>query len=393
MITLIAVPFIATIIFAVTILLIDKKMKIKGLLKFSFFCLAICSVISVGGYFLGIGHAYNSEIWDLKGVSIKHETEWTTKESRTYTRGSGKNAKTVTEHYTEKHGPYWTLKNDRGDETNISESEYNRWKSIWGFETKIGEHHGSAAFLGTKIDGQIFQCEWNGAFDKIMPLSEIHSYLNKVRASKYSVLKYKEVSEKIKENYPRPADCGKFDGIFNYGANVSITEDDMLLMRRTNAFLGSRYQIHPIYMLFDSTVGMSIVDDIIAAWEGPNKNELVVFVGVEKDSKKMSWIKVESWMDDTTINGCITDLLLNKPFVARTLSNALRETVPTKWHRKKFADFDYLELEISFWCICLAVLLEIMCAVIMIFVYDDIVNNSSGNVSRNYARSYFRRFR
>ena len=164
-------------------------------------------------------------------------------------------------------------------------------------------------------------------------------------------------------------------------------------MRRTNAFLGNRYQIHPIYMLFDSTVGMSIVDDIISAWEGPNKNELVVFVGVEKDSKKMSWIKVESWMDDTTINGCITDLLLNKPFVARTLSNALRETVPTKWHRKKFADFDYLELEISFWCICLAVLLEIMCAVIMIFVYDDVVNNSSGNVSRNYARSYARRFR
>ena len=115
---------------------------------------------------------------------------------------------------------------------------------------------------------------------------------------------------------------------------------------------------------------MNIINDVLSAWQGVNKNELVTFIGIDKITKKMSWIKVESWMDNTQIHGFISDALLEKDFNSKILSDALIKHVPKYWIKKDFRDFDYLSISISLWVVVGVIIFQIIANVIMFYVID-----------------------
>jgi hypothetical protein len=215
----------------------------------------------------------------------------------------------------------------------------------------------------------MYECDWNNEFNTIMPLHSIKRYVNKVRASNASVLKYKQPTEELKQKYPRPSDNNNASAIINYNALIKITEEDFLTLNRTNAVLGPKCEIHCIVLTFDSSTGMDIANDILSAWQGPNKNELLIFIGFDKANHKASWVKVESWMDDTTINGYIVDGILNKDFDTKAYSLALQTIVPKYWKRKHFSDFDYLNVQIPASIIVTTLVLQLLSAVISTIVF------------------------
>jgi hypothetical protein len=366
---------------------VDNKDELKILGAFVGIIFAINLAIT-GISFIGASFSsYYNEIWNYKGVEVEYQMQWTTHETETYKEACGtervysrKDSKgrsqyttrtkyvTKTRHFTRKHGPYWFLKDENGDSTTIDESLYIKWKNIWNNEKQIGCHKGSSAGFDRSIDGPVFSCRWDNSFEKIMPLSSIHKYKNKVRASKYSVMKFKSADEALQKQYPRPADEGNSTPVFLYGAPVSISSDDILILARTNAFLGARHQIHTILILFDSSQSMEVVSDIMNAWQGPNKNELITFAGIDKETKKVNWVKVESWLDNTTINGYITDSILGQDFNCKLYSDTLKTVVPKYWFRKEFKDFDYLNIETPTYISVIVIVLQLITAIITIII-------------------------
>lgn len=314
-------------------------------------------IIIVGsaiGYGVGTANMRHREFINYRVMSVEHQEKWTTEESYTvtihdgYDKDGNEKTHTETRYRTDTHGPYWYANDELGGAESIDESEYEQWKKLWGNEAKTGEHKGSAAGFDRAITGGIFESRWNHEFDTIYPSHHIGTYINKIRASKYSSFKFQQPTQQLIERYPRPADHNDPRPILNYGASISITEADQMSLMRTNANLGCGYQVHNLFLLFDgSKTTPSVVDEVLSAWQGPNKNELVVFMGIDPTTKKATWVKVESWMDNTKIHGTLADAFLGKEFSGKMASEILGRVVPLEWKRKRFRDFDYIRIELS----------------------------------------------
>ena len=236
----------------------------------------------------------------------------------------------------------------------ISPDEYNKWAMIWG-QNKTGVHKGSAAGFDRAITGNIYEAKWNNKFEDIYPWEEIWQYKNKVRVSN-SVFKWPEPSKDLKKRYPRPADQKNVSPIISYGPPTP--ESAILLLRKTNAYLGKSYQVHCMVLLFGPDKDRSVVDDVLSAWQGPNMNELVMFIGLDSNNKVL-WCDVQSWSDNTTIHAELrTKIVDMKQFDSAQLSRIWLSEIPDHWHRKDFKkDFNYIKVPISFWWFIVAAVL------------------------------------
>jgi len=309
------------------------------------------------------------EVWNMQVTGIRHEMQWTTHETRheTYYTGSGENRKshTRTIHYTQKHGPYWYKTDEYNDESLIGEGEYNHWKSVWANESQTGMHKGSSAGFES-IDGPIFACRWPGTFETIFPETSIRKYVNKIRVS-HSVLKWGEATKEQMVKYPRPADKGNPSPVISYGPGVG--GNDLLYLQRVNASLGRRHEIHAILVLFGKDVGRQVVEEVLTAWQGPNKNELVTFASL--DGQTIRWVEVHSWMDNTTIHATLRDALMGQPFTAKRYGELLRQHVPKLWQRKHFTPINaYLRVSINPLWIWLAFGLTVVCGIVSYIVIE-----------------------
>ncbi|MFW6121980.1 MAG: hypothetical protein ACOC80_13945 [Petrotogales bacterium] len=327
-----------------------ESIRKKNMKKFLTFLLCTTFISAIGSfllYYLGTRSMYSNEIWSFRIDKIKHEERWSEREMRTRQVPSGTDSKgnityrTETYYVTEYYGPYWKACDEYGTVHHISQKIYNYWKNIWGNQKKVGRHKGSSAGFDRCISGDIYECYWNGEREKIYPFSVIHSYKNKIRCSN-SVMRYREPTPELEEKYPRPADTKNLNPIIGYGMN--FTYDEQLKLRRVNAELGRKHQVHVLLLVFNKQ-DRSVVDDVLSAWQGPNKNELVIFVGVGND-RNVKWIDVHSWMDDTTIHGVIRDQMVNKILSIDGLSDILYKAIPEHWDRKEFEDFEYINVDI-----------------------------------------------
>jgi len=373
----------------------DNRVKFAFTMGIS---ILICIGVGFGAYRLGTSHVRFNEVWNMKAQSIRHEMEWTTRESETYTVtvGHDKNGNSITEtrtrYYTETHGPYWYLVTEFGNDVNISEGRYNLWKGVWANEQQTGVHEGSSASLGRSIDGPIYSCDWPGSFNTILPHAEIHLYIWKVRATKESALRYApDPDEELLKQYPRPADEDNTIPVLSY-CGFNLPANEILTVERANAELGPQCEVHCLFLLFDASknsVGVS--NDVMAAWAGPNKNELVTLVGMDMTNDTASWVKVESWCDNTTIHGMMNDAILGKKITGSILSKAMLDLVPKYWKRKQSAEFDYLRIRISpvVTVACIVVQLLLTLAVAAIVQYK-IENQGGGRFRFQSSRYRFR---
>lgn len=342
----------------------------KKFLIFLLVSFVVTGLISGGLYWGGVASMYDNEVWNCKILKVKHEEKWTTRESRTRRVACGTDSKgntkyrTETYYVTETHGPYWKAIDEYRNVSRISSSTYNKWKSVWSNEKKVGVHKGSAAGFGRAITGGIFECYWTKEFETIYPWASIHRYKNKVRKAP-TVFNLGEPTEELMEKYPRPAEKKNGSGVCYYGVGLHGVDD--LHIRRVNAHLGPKYQIHTLLIPLGKDDRYK-VQDILTAWQGPNKNELVTFFGHENGVP--AWCEVHSWMDDTTLHGNLRDWMMSAPFTTDRYAKALLSDVPKHWIRKEFEDFDYLKVSIH-WGWILAALLTSLVAELVVFLIVD----------------------
>lgn len=313
--------------------------------KFAIFSVLIGLLLNSISYFSCVfAQTAHSEIWNFPIAEVHYYEPWEEVVTKKTTDDKG-NTTTMT--YYVHHSAEWKAVTDNGTNHDIKQSEFEHWKNQWGNVTEEDVFHFDQS-LGSKFrgEGDKWVSEWNREFNTMFPFSSVHRYTNKLRATN-TVWNFKQVDKETKEKFRRPADMQHLSPVLSYG--VGYHEKDELFLKRLNASLGPRYQVHNIIVLLPANeYDSSVVETILGAWQGPNKNELVVLMGV--DQYEVKWCQVVSWMDDTTIHSLIRQQIMNSGVELNLVNvgNVVRDNIEKHWHRKEFADFDYVDVKTPF---------------------------------------------
>ncbi len=176
------------------------------------------------------------------------------------------------------------------------------------------------------------------------PMTEEHKYTNKLRNS-HSIFKFESISKKkAKElglfDYPPVKD---FSQPCILGREFPQEVYDAFLL--LNSWYGAHYQIHVYVICFDAAKGVKIAEQQRAYWEGGNKNEFVVCLGLDGDVVK--WSHAFSWMDEPTLAVKTEDYFRDHEQLDMiAFCYWLRENL-SSWKRKSFKDFNYLSVSLT----------------------------------------------
>lgn len=251
--------------------------------------------------------------------------------------------------YLDYHPEYWEVRGSNGEKINITKSYYNKLKSKFGNSEFVDMHRDYHT-----DDGDMHRSVWPGQDKTLVPVFTEHTYENRVQVNK-GVFEYPEISEEDQEILHQfPELDGSFYDPAILGSHPQKRQADKRL-QLYNAKFGAQYQIRYWILLFKNqprSVGL----DQEALWKGGNKNEFVTCICVD-DNNKPSWCHTFCWSPDGYA-GNDTMRIEVRDFVEQQDKLNLLETVDyiageTKqyWKRKPFAEFSYLEVEMSIWAL------------------------------------------
>ncbi len=313
---------------------------------------------------------YYNEILSYKITQVKYYEDWDEEVHYTVEHYDKDGKLEWVEHKTriDYHPEYYEAIVEGGSEVSIEEEQYYKYKKLWGnnkFEELGRDYHNN--------DGDLYYSDWNQNYMTIYPYSVIKSYENKIRNSASVFNVWEEVSDSVKKLYPRPADKSNISPILNY-SNFTTRPNDIELLQRLNAYFGVKSEVHSILVLFGGTANVQKADEMINAWEGTNKNELVTCVGLMPDGA-INWVRVYSWMDNTFIHSWLRQQITSwDKFSVEKYDRLLFQSIPEMWKRKSFAEFDYINFGLSGTQFLLIILIPFVlsCAVLFfVFIHSQ----------------------
>lgn len=286
------------------------------------------------------------EDWD-ETVMVTH--------TRTVSCGNGK---TRTETYVvperRYHPKRYVYETVTGETNDVSEDEYKLICYKLNMPAVFKDMHRSYR----SKDGDAYVTSWNRTRENSYPVTWIHLYQNKVKASSYSIFKYGNMSEEeIKENklfdYPEIKNNDQ-NPILGFNA----TDTDIDAVRYLNGYRGPKNQIHVFILCFNNP-SLEVAEMQKVYWQGGNKNEFVVCLGVKNNT--VIWCNPFSWSDEPMLEVKTRDYFIKHPNINfKDYAEWLDKQIDKNWYRKEFNDFNYLSIELSIgWYI--AILLIILC--------------------------------
>lgn len=286
------------------------------------------------------------EDWD-ETVMVTH--------TRTVSCGNGK---TRTETYVvperRYHPKRYVYETVTGETNDVSEDEYKLICYKLNMPAVFKNMHRSYR----SKDGDAYVTSWNRTRENSYPVTWTHLYQNKVKASSYSIFKYGNMSEEeIKENklfdYPEIKNNDQ-NPILGFNA----TDTDIDAVRYLNGYRGPKNQIHVFILCFNNP-SLEVAEMQKAYWQGGNKNEFVVCLGVKNN--RVIWCNPFSWSDEPMLEVKTRDYFIKHPDINfKDYAEWLDTQIDKNWHRKEFNDFNYLSIELSIgWYI--AILIIILC--------------------------------
>ena len=153
----------------------------------------------------------------------------------------------------------------------------------------------------------------------------------------------------------------------NLPDTFSISDSVQIRFQLLNAFAGSTSQIHVFILLYDAEKGIATALKQRAYWEGGNKNEFVVCLGLENpDSPVVKWCKAFSWCDVPSLETATESYFIeHKQLDLLKYSEWLNDNLHL-WKRKEFSDFKYLGVNMSAKRkFCLALVTVLVCALLV----------------------------
>ncbi|MBN3376236.1 hypothetical protein CF087_20585 [Clostridium botulinum] len=271
----------------------------------------------------------DEEIWSGRIISVDHKEEWDEVVTETYTDDEGNS-------HTETHIEHHNAKNsirisDKGTITvNKSLDEKTHFDDSYPNTTQELEKFYP---IGT-------------------PTSSVHTYKNKVQAS-YSIYKHKDINLEEYKDLPKyPTEMKNDIEIDRFIGNIKNEDKVIKCLNEVNSELNSKQNNKQVNLIFvnlgnkPQDYGFALQD----YWEGANKNDFVVCFG-SKDNK-VTWCYPFSWADSQkseklkiNVRNYMKEVNLNDDFNKNIKD--IGDMVKKDFERKEFADFNYIDIEIS----------------------------------------------
>lgn len=299
----------------------------------------------------------DTEYWGGWAVDVRYYEDWDEYIHQTCTRtvSCGKDCTTTQVYdcsYVDYHPEYWELNGSNGENVRIGRERFEFLCNQFGSKNFIDMNRNYYT-----TDGDMYIGKWDGKTELLEPVTSIHSWENRVQASR-SVFKFEEIKDRgalydypgLSDGYKQPVVLG------NLSVNQSL---GVKRMEYWNAVLGARKRVR-LYTLIYRNQPMQKALDQQSYWMGGNKNEFNIAVGLDNDDR-VQWAQVFSWSD---IEGLKVDaknyIIGQSTFNLVAFADWLGPEINKRWAKKNFHDFDYLSIDPPLWAIILAYVLSVL---------------------------------
>lgn len=319
-------------------------------------------------FFVNGYQTWDQEFWGAWTVHATYRepwTEWTEVDdycTRTVPDGQGG---TTTETYKcgshleyTHHPAEYVVEMNTGDRIPVDESHYLYLRNWWSthpngasrrsqgeydnyHRVQYGFHYGG--------DGYLHTSSWPGTEETFNAATISRRYVNKVQAAEASLFNFREITPEEKQqfqlfDYPPIYDFYRQDAILGPDGAMQGAANDLLM--KWNAKIGGEKQVKIFILTFrDQPIEAAILQRDY--WKGGNKNEFVICRGVD-NRQQVQWAYVFSWCEDEMLKVDIKDLAVSQPDLVSLVDDLIPE-IRSRFVRKSFADFDYLELPTPLW--------------------------------------------
>lgn len=317
----------------------------------------------------------DTEVWSGKVINWDHKEEYDELVTETHTDSKGNT-------YTDSHWEHHYAKNK-------IETSDNGWMRV-----------------NKSNDGKRFDDSWPNTTEELenmwplgSPSASSHTYENKVQAS-YSVFKHKDIDVKQYTDLPDyPKETHDYLYIDRILGNVPNKQNALIELNKQNTELNkdvpdpekpgktrSWKQVNLIFVNVGENKPQDYGFALQDKWEGGNKNDFVVSFSMNNDGK-INWVYPFSWSDTEVLKLDVRDYMMNLKQINdfTPVVNQVSQMVADKFIRKQFADFSYLQIDISNTAIIIIWVLDIC----MLLGYIYLLVNEIDNI--NQRKRYGRR--
>ena len=264
--------------------------------------------------------------------------EWITEQcSEEECSGSGETRTCHTRYYDcshrDYHGPEWEAITNVGTAVSISESQFNEATMLWGNKQFIDMHRDYYREDGDRYMTNMPDSANQVLSPRILGYSREGKYENKIIVSR-NVFRFREIQKDEIDRH----------GLYTWSSQSVFGINDQLTSRiidNANYLYGAQKQLSMKLLVFkNKPMDAGFAQE--SYWNGGNKNEFTVCVGVNSDSL-VSWVKVISWTKNELLKIQVRDSILDmKTFKPNKVAVYMVTTIPNKFIRREFKEFDYL---------------------------------------------------
>lgn len=298
----------------------------------------------------------STEYWGSFVDRVEYYEDWNEYIHRTCTTSCGKNCTTTYDcSYVQYHSAYYQIITTTGEKVKISKAEYNKLKKKYGNVafTELNRH-------SYTNDGDKYHSKWEGDSIKATPVTTLHSYENRIKASDQSVFHFEEVDKKDVKRYALkeyPEMKGyKLPAVIGDNSNDAIEANKKF--QYINGLLGHKKQVRFFILIFkDQPINAALYQEWY--WSGGNKNEFVICVGIDSE-RNVNWCKPISWTRSEIMKSEVKSFVEGQDTLnLNSLAEFIQVEAAEKFERRHFKEFDYLTVNPPTWAVLLTYILVI----------------------------------
>ena len=292
--------------------------------------------------------------WVVKAEYYEHWNElheWDETYTETVPNGTDSKGKPKTKTVTKKrhhkdvidHPAKWDIIDNDGHCIVIDQAQFETLSGKFKNRKFVAMHH-----IYHTVNGDKYEAIWPGDDASLEAVVTTHTYENRIIASN-SIFKFRSIDKHEKESY-HLFDYPKVQGytapsVLGFSNPSAERKFDIL-----NARYGKSKQIR-IWVLVFRNQPLEAAFAQQAYWQGGNKNELVLCIGIDDDNKVL-WGHVFSWSERETLKLEVRDLIQEgKELNLSEIATKLEPIVANEWERKHFKDFQYIAVEPTAWAV------------------------------------------
>jgi len=295
---------------------------------------------------------------------VEYYEEWDEWIDQTCTRecccdSKGQNCSTETYDcsYRRDHPAEWVLVNTIGERISISKNEYERLKNKLGNNKFVDMNRDYY-----RIDGDMYLSVWDRDSLRAVPVTTLHTYENRVKASDASVFHFDDLDQEDVvryglKDYPPIKDHYKMDAVLGDSSSDATRANTKL--KYINGALGHKKEVCVLLLVFkNQPLEAGFKQE--AYWKGANMNEFVICVGIN-DDREVQWGKVISWTTNEKLKIDVTNLLNQQDKLNLcSIVDQVYPMVQESFKRRDFKEFNYLTVEPPLWAIVTTYLFVIL---------------------------------